>query len=106
VRIGLIVAADEPAIFFPNIESAEQWMEPVDVIDGIYTAAYGPCGEPYLVETDGLQVAITRAPNEPDRPEELRALLMRFFEAVGEPAGADEDLSTMLARCRPTYGSS
>ena len=103
MSIGLIVAADEPAILFSNVESAERWMEPVDVLDGIYTAAYGSGGELYLVETDGIRVAITRAPDEPDRPEELRALLLRYFEALGKPAGTDETLPPMLARCRPTY---
>jgi hypothetical protein len=101
--IGLIVDADEPAIFCSSVAAAEAWMEPDDVLDGVHTAAYGPGGEPYRIAAVDGRVSITRMPGEPDRPEELKALLMRYFEARGEPVDSSESLSVMLSRCRPTY---
>jgi hypothetical protein len=52
-QVNLIVAADEPAIFFASVHDAERWMEPVDVEDGVYGAAFGPAGEPHVISTDG-----------------------------------------------------
>ena len=103
MSIGLILAADEPAIFYSSVETAEQWMEPIDVLNGTYKAAYGPAGEPYQIEADDKGVFLTRIADEPNRPDELKALLLRYFDAIGERVDPDEDLVVMLARCRPTY---
>src|SRR5690606_10701597 len=101
MSIGLIVAADEPAIFFSGVEAAERWMEPIDVLNGIYTAAYGPAGEPYEIVAGESSVSISRIPDAPDRPDELRAVLLSLFEAISQTVRPDESLAALLARCQP-----
>ena len=54
----LIVAADEPAIFFASVQHAERWVEAIDVEDGVYSAGFGPNGEPYAIRTDGTWVRL------------------------------------------------
>ena len=100
--VALIVAADEPALFFSSIEAAEAWIEPTDVADGVYRAAYGPSGERYEVRTDNGRVVIAPA-DAHTAPEELRALLHRYFEASGTAVAQTDELDDLLSRCRPTY---
>lgn len=100
--VNLIVAADEPAIFFASVEGAEQWMEPVDVQDAVYRAAFGPLGEVYKIETDGKTVTIRQTMDEP-RPDALKAVLIRYFSAIGEAPKDDVSLSALLDRCSPSY---
>jgi hypothetical protein len=97
--VALIIAADEPAIFFSSVEVAEQYIEPIDVRNGIYTAVYGPAGEPYGIEADHTGVRITRILDAPNQPDQLKALLLNYFDAVGEVV-TDESLPALLARCR------
>lgn len=40
-EVRLIVAADEPPLFFSSVDAAEQYLEAIDVEDGVYPAAYG-----------------------------------------------------------------
>lgn len=94
--IGLIVKADEPALFFSSIESAELYLEAIDVRDGVYPAAYGPGGEPYIVGVEGDRVVIEPLDGEL-RTGELRDLLKSFLAAIG--ASADGDLTDMIAAC-------
>lgn len=101
-EVKLIVAADEPAIFFASVEDAESWMEAVDVEDGVYSAAFGPSGEPHGITTDGTCVRIAETGESP-QPEALKALLLRYFDAIGEKPSTDLDLPTLLKRCSPSY---
>lgn len=100
--VGLIVAADEPAIFFVSPEDAERWMEPIDVKDGVYSAAFGPAGEPYAICTDGKHVNI-RQTGDAAQPEALKALLLRYFASIGEATNDNASLPALLARCSPSY---
>jgi hypothetical protein len=103
VSVGLFVAADEPVIFFSSVEAAEGWMEEIDVENGVYTAAFGPAGEPYhICATGGGGVVISPA-DEPSKPDELKSLLLRYFEAVGQPVDSGTDLTALIARCEPHY---
>jgi hypothetical protein len=101
-QVKLIVAADEPAIFFASVRSAERWIEPSDVIDGVYRAAFGPNGEPYIIRADGNCVTIQEAGGAP-QPEALRAVLLQYFTAIGETPSKGASLSELLARCTPSY---
>lgn len=96
--IRLIVAADEPALFFRSVSEAESYLEWIDVRDGIYTAAFGRAGEVYSVSEDGRFVRIEIADSAP-RPGELRELLTRFLGGVGVRVEPDETLDQLLERC-------
>ncbi len=97
-KIALIVAADEPALFYSSAELASIDLEAIDVDDGVYPIAYDPTGNPYRVFTQGARVVIEPAGGEA-RPAELAALLRTFLAAVGEAPGERESLPELLARC-------
>jgi len=69
--IELIIAADEPALFFSSIKSAEGYLEATDVEDGIYTAAFGPNGESYQINAKENRVVITPSPQNAAKAFEL-----------------------------------
>ena len=101
-QVKLIVAADEPAIFFASVQDAESWMEAIDVEDGVYSAAFGPNGEPYAITTDGTWVHIEETGEAPQL-EALKALLLRYFNAIGETPSTNLELPALLERCSPSY---
>lgn len=92
-RVKLIVAADEPALMFSSIQNAESYLEAIDVLDGVYRAAFGPAGERFNIEAAGDRVVIRRLDETPD-PEGLVRLLRR---ASGANLPEDADLPTLLA---------
>jgi hypothetical protein len=96
--IALIIAADEPALFYASVKDAESDLEAIDVRDGVYTAAFGPNGEPYRIGTEGERVVI-RATGEVPQPEKLKALLNFYFESTGRKATEDASLSELLNNC-------
>src|SRR5688500_2627001 len=98
-EIRLIVAADEPALFFSSVKAAETYLEAIDVEDGVYGAAYGPNGEPYLKSTNDNRVIVRRDPTRSPEPDELKKLVTSFFAAIGQPDAENESLPAMLARC-------
>lgn len=79
---ALFVAANEPLLVFPSVRAAERYVEPVDVESGVYPAAYGRNGEPYRVGTARKRVTIEPT-GEPNRPEELRVLLVKYLQSTG-----------------------
>ena len=93
---ALFVAADEPLLVFPSVKAAEGYLEVIDVEDGVYPAAYGPNGEPFRVSSEGGRVAIEHT-GEPNRPGELKALLLRYLEACSRPADASTSLNELVA---------
>ena len=80
---ALFVAADEPLLVFPSVSAAERYIEAVDVENGVYRAAYGPKGEPFRVGNARKRVIIEPT-GEPNRPDELRALLLRYLASTGQ----------------------
>jgi hypothetical protein len=78
-KIALIVAADEPALFVSSIERAEQALEAIDVEDGVYTAAFGPGGEVYDIETDGASVRF-RLWGSPRSTAEAEDVIPQIFQ--------------------------
>lgn len=92
---ALFVAADEPLLVFPSARAAERYIEAADVENGIYRAAYGPKGEPYRVASARKRVII-HPTVEPDRPEELRALLVRYLQGTGQTFDYDAATSELV----------
>ena len=80
---ALFVAADEPLLVFSSAEEAESSLEAIDVESGVYPEAYGPNGEPYRIGCDRNRVVVEPT-GEPNKPDELRLLLVRYLQAVGQ----------------------
>ena len=93
---ALFVAADEPLLVFPSVAAAERGLEAIDVEDGVYPAAYGPNGEPYRIRSEGNRVIIEPT-GEPNRPDELNLLLLRFLEATGRTPDVTATLGDLVA---------
>jgi hypothetical protein len=94
---ALFVSADEPLLVFPSTTAAEQYLEAIDVENGVYPAAYGPHGEPYRVRTLARQVVIEPT-GEPEKPEELRSLLLSYLAGRGFAADATASLEALVAQ--------
>jgi hypothetical protein len=75
--IKLIVAADEPALFYSSVDAATTHLEWIDVEDGVYPIAYDPDGNIYRLRTEGQRVVIERDMNSPPDPHGLNALLQK-----------------------------
>jgi glycosyltransferase involved in cell wall biosynthesis len=99
-EVKLIIAADEPALFYASVEDAERDLEAIDVENGVYGPAFGPNGEPYTISTDGTRVHIEATGAAP-QPEALKALLLYYFDATGKTVDANVELSALLQRCSP-----
>jgi hypothetical protein len=92
----LFVAADEPLLIYPSVAAAERDLEAIDVEDGVYPVAYGPNGEPFRIRSEGNRVIIEPT-GEPNRPDELRRLLVRYLEATGCAPDATATLDDLAA---------
>ena len=95
----LIVEADVPAIIFGSVAAAASYMEPIDVLNGVYTAAFGPRGERYLITTDGYITTIVLDNTVPPDPDGLKEVLLRFLASVHVAANQEETLEDLLAKC-------
>lgn len=92
---ALFVAADEPLLVFPSVAAAEWHLEAVDVEDGVYPVGYGPNGEPYRIGSRGNRVVI-ESTGEPNRPDDLRALVLRYLQSTGQPFEDDAPTSELV----------
>jgi hypothetical protein len=93
---ALFIAADEPLLVFPSATAAEQYLETIDVEDGVYSAAYGPRGEPYSIRTFDGRVVL-EATGEPEKPDELRALLLRYLNSCGRKAEVSASVEALVS---------
>ena len=93
---ALFVAADEPLLVYPSTTAAERDLEAIDVENNVYSAAYGPNGEPYRIESQGNRVIVEPA-DEPNRPDELQALLLRYLRAIGRVPDVTASLDDLVA---------
>ena len=59
--------------------------------------AYGAGGEPYRVQHGGGRLSFEKT-DQPTRPDALKELLLRYFEACEDPADAHEPLNELVAR--------
>ena len=92
---ALFVAADEPLLVYPSVAAAERDLEAIDVENGVYPVAYGPNGEPFRIESQGTRVIIELT-GEPNRPDELRLLLLRYLEAIGRTPDATATFNDLV----------
>jgi predicted RNase H-like nuclease len=92
----LFVAAGEPLLVFPSAAAAENSLAAEEVAEWVDSAAYGPNGEPYGIRCDANRVVIERT-GEANRPDELKALLLRHLEACEDPADATQPLAEIVA---------
>jgi hypothetical protein len=100
--IRLIVAADEPALFFSSTDLAQKYIEAVDVRDGVYPEAYGPRGEPYDIAVDECDgIVISRREGYAPQPERLRRILEDFLNACNINSLTSVTLEDLLILCNP-----
>ena len=83
--IGLIIAADEPALFFSSRLAAERYLEAIDVEQSVYSAAYDPDGRPYQVATERGRVVLSPELDQPCDPEALKVLIHLFLRQLMSP---------------------
>ena len=100
-HIELIVAADEPALFFRSIRGAESYLEAIDVNDGVYRGAWGSEGQPHRIYAIDDCVHIDPLIDEAEQPDQLAGVLVTFLHAIGRPAAASDGLASLLAECEP-----
>lgn len=93
---ALFVAAAEPLLIYPSVLAAQRHLEANDVEDGVYPAGYGPNGEPFRISCEGKRVVIESI-GEPNRPDELRRLLVGHLEAIGRPPDTTASLDDLTA---------
>ncbi len=98
-KIGLIVEADEPALFFSSVEAAERYIEPIDARAGVYPIAYATDGTVYDITTVSDAVRIIPRRNEPPHYAELRAVLSKFLRQVDVHVENNESLASLLSKC-------
>lgn len=100
--VGLVVAADEPALFFSSPATAEEYLEAVDVHAGTYPESYGPAGGPFEISVDPFnKVVIIKREDCPYRPERMREIVERFLRACGISYSEDMTNETLLKLCSP-----
>lgn len=105
---ALFVAADEPLQIYPSVAAVERHLEAIDVEDGVYPVAYGPNGEPFRIGSEDNRVIIEPT-GEPNRPDELRLLLLRYLEATDARRMQRRRSMTWwqrLGRSKATFGNS
>ncbi|UVO49446.1 hypothetical protein M0208_02560 [Sphingomonas sp. SUN019] len=87
-------------LVFASASDTQQYLEAIDVEDGVYPAAYGPGGEAYSITSHEGLVFVERI-DEPNRPDDLHRLLLNCLEATGRlPVGSvslDELVATVWA---------
>jgi hypothetical protein len=91
--INLIVAADEPALFYSSIEAAAMDLEWIDVENGVYPVAYDPEGNIYRLRAEDRRVVIERDTKSPPDPQGLNALLRKATKVISS------DNSFLLSLC-------
>ena len=93
---AMFVDAGEALLIFPSLAQAAISLDPNDVTEGMHPLAYGPNGEPHFVRCEGGRVVVERT-GQPNRPDELKSLLLRHLEACEDPADATQPLEELVA---------
>lgn len=96
VPVGLIVVADEPALFFSSISAAEGYLEAIDVDEGVYPLAYDIKGKLYRIRSNGDSVIIEPDMETEPCPDDLKRLLVNVLSARGIQVSDDMPLDTLL----------
>ena len=97
VPTGIIfVEGDDALLMYPSADAAAECPHLAGADQGAASVAYGAVGNVYRVHRAG-GLAFEKA-DEPPRPDELKSLLLRYFEACEDPADADEPLDELVER--------
>ncbi|EFO33791.1 hypothetical protein TRICHSKD4_0905 [Roseibium sp. TrichSKD4] len=99
--VEIVVAADEPALFYDSIASAELHLESTDVQDGVYGPVFGIKGEVYSIRTAGDRVAIIADPLGRTDVIGLKEVLSTFLRTIKPDMVIPDCLDTMLQLCTP-----
>jgi len=94
---AIFVAGDHEVSLYPSAKAAEQALNPVYAENGRYPVAYGIQGERYQVARNGRRVTIRRT-GEPDSPDELRQLLLRYLQHIHQAADESQSLPNLIER--------
>ena len=96
----IVVAEGWDIILFKTVADAESYLEPIDVINGIFDG-YDAEGRLLKFETNVNEVRIYAAEEEPAHSGELERLLRGFLNQIEDPTGAnfDCDLPCLVAAC-------
>lgn len=92
---ALFLECADPIRVFPSIAAAGRHLESLGLESGECSIAYGPSGEIYRIRTEGSRIRIDRS-EEPDRPEELKHLLLHYFECCEDPWDATDELNCLV----------
>lgn len=92
---ALFVECTDPLRLFPSVEVAENALESMGLESRDCSRAYGPKGELYRIRTQSGHVRIEPS-GEPDRPNELKNLLLHYFECCEDPSDPTDELSGLV----------
>lgn len=95
--IQIIVAADEPALFFSSVAAAEGYIEAGDV--DTCTAIYGSKGEVYSIRAFNSRTIIEFNESESAKPNELVDLLLNFLSSINVTPKSNNSVSVLLEQC-------
>ncbi|HEX8584313.1 MAG TPA: hypothetical protein VF680_07880 [Allosphingosinicella sp.] len=94
--LKLVVVADEPALLFSSISSAEGYLEAVDVENGVYPIAYDPTGKIYRLTTNGDHVVVEADSDLPADPDALQKVLFKLMTSRGFTFAAFPTLEDLI----------
>jgi hypothetical protein len=94
---ALFIECEEPLLVFACTAAAERHLEAIGGEDEGCAIAYGPKGEIYRIQYEGAGVRIEHS-GEPDRPAELKRLLLHYLECCEDPGDATESLDSLVAQ--------
>jgi hypothetical protein len=99
IALPILLSEGDDVIVFESVESAQRFIEPVDI--DAYTA-YDAAGRLLRITSEGNDVRIEPAETEPSHAHNLRKSLERTLSSVGE-SGGDADLATLIERARKAF---
>lgn len=92
---ALFLECADPIRVFPSTAAAARHLENLGLESEECSIAYGPSGEIYRVRTEEGRFRIERS-REPDRPDELKSLLLHYFECCEDPWDATDELNCLV----------
>jgi hypothetical protein len=92
---AVFVAYDDPVRVFPSIAAAERELESMGLEGDAYPVAYGPKGEVYTVRSEAGCIHIELS-DRPNRPGELKELLLHYLECCEDPGDATDTLECLV----------
>lgn len=92
---ALFLECADPIRVFPSVAAAELHLESLGLESSECSIAYGPSGEIHRIRTKDGRLRIERS-DEPDRPDELKYLLLHYFECCEDPWDATDELNCLV----------